>query len=277
MLARRLAPLRRLARYTRLNRRWLVRSLCLIAVMVLWASAFTILKMQIPHWMPYYADPMLANLDRALLGQDGWRLTHAVLGEQATSFLDRAYALWFAFFVCFLGWTIGTRKAAFQAQSLLSLVVIWLVLGVGGATLFSSVGPCFYERFYGAKDYAPLMELLRSNSSPLTALQAMNYLESMFGKTAYAGGISAFPSMHVATAVWFVLVSFEGSRRAFLPVLSIAFAALILIASVHLGWHYLADGLFSLLAVPAIWFGIKYLLSAQFSPALYPKKDMIHA
>lgn len=253
MVARRPAPLRRIRRYTGLNRRWLARAALLIGAMALWASAFTILKTNIPRLVPYYADPALIGLDRALLGTDAWRLTHAVIGPEGTVFLDRAYAGWFFVLIGFMAWMIATRNQRLQTISLLTLVVLWLVLGVGTATALASVGPCYVAKFYGIHDFEPLMADLRASPQPLIALQAMGYLEAMVGRSAYAAGISAMPSMHVAMAVWFVIVAREGSGRLWPAIVAALFAVIILVGSVHLGWHYAADGLLSAVVTPLAW------------------------
>jgi hypothetical protein len=267
---RRPDPFARIARYTRLNRKWLVRTFVLIAVMVLWASAFTILKIAIPGWQPYYADPALVAFDRALLGTDAWRLTHAVIGEIGTVVLDRLYLLWFTVLLGFMAWVIGTRDRAFQVQGLLSFVLTWLVLGTLLATALASVGPCYYAEFYGRADFAPLMERLGANPQPLTALAAMEYLRSVQGTAAYAGGISAMPSLHMGMATWFVLVAREGAKSRVPMLLAMAYAAAILVGSVHLGWHYLSDGLVSMAITPAIWVLVRKLLAAR--PA-YPSSQ----
>lgn len=56
------------------------------------------------------------------------------------------------------------------------------------------------------------------------------------GATPGSLGISAFPSMHVAMAVLFALYATRRSRLAGL--LMWAFAAIIMVGSVVLGWHY---------------------------------------
>lgn len=264
---RRPEPFARIARYTRLNRKWLVRTFVLIAVMVLWASAFTILKIAIPSWQPYYADPALVAFDRALLGTDAWRITHGLIGETGTLVLDRLYLLWFTVLLGFMAWVIGTRNRAFQVQGLLSFVLTWLVLGTLLATALASVGPCYYAEFYGHADFAPLMERLHAHPQPLTALAAMDYLRSVQGTAAYAGGISAMPSLHMGMATWFVLVAREGARSRVPMLLALAYACAILVGSVHLGWHYLSDGLVSMAITPAIWVLVRKLLAARPVPS----------
>ena len=59
------------------------------------------------------------------------------------------------------------------------------------------------------------------------------------------------PSMHNATAVLLALVGWKISRP--LGIGLTAFAVLILLGSVHLGWHYAIDGYFALVLALASW------------------------
>jgi hypothetical protein len=72
-------------------------------------------------------------------------------------------------------------------------------------------------------------------------------------------GISAMPSMHVAAAVLFALLGWRVSRP--LGIAFSVFAGLILLGSVHLGWHYAVDGYISILATIALWKGVGWFLS----------------
>ena len=59
------------------------------------------------------------------------------------------------------------------------------------------------------------------------------------------------PSLHVAVPVLFTIVAWGIDRR--LGALFGVYTALILVGSVHLGWHYAVDGYVTLALVPAVW------------------------
>jgi membrane-associated phospholipid phosphatase len=66
------------------------------------------------------------------------------------------------------------------------------------------------------------------------------------------------PSLHVAIAFSYVLLGAAIDRR--LALAGGVFTALILIGSVHLGWHYAIDGYFSILMTWLIWRAVGWLL-----------------
>ena len=68
------------------------------------------------------------------------------------------------------------------------------------------------------------------------------------------GGISAFPSLHVAGATLAALSLYERNRV--LGTLAWIYMALIWVASVMLGWHYSLDG-----SMAVLWTGICWLLA----------------
>jgi membrane-associated phospholipid phosphatase len=75
--------------------------------------------------------------------------------------------------------------------------------------------------------------------------------QSQGGPLVFASGISAMPSMHVAMATLFVIGGFQKSRR--LGYFFLCYAVLIWIASIHLGWHYAADGILGALMMTSLW------------------------
>ncbi len=96
------------------------------------------------------------------------------------------------------------------------------------AYLFASMGPLFT----GAYDPAVAPESVRIAAEFLWAnYQAKGAL--------IGGGISAFPSMHVAIAAWLAIVLRERGW----PKIGIAYFSAVFASSVILGWHYTIDGL----------------------------------
>ena len=77
---------------------------------------------------------------------------------------------------------------------------------------------------------------------------AENYAVEADGRLA---GISAMPSMHVASSVLMALYASTHARWAGWAMWT--FAALIMIGSVHLGWHYAIDGYFGAVIAWCAW------------------------
>lgn len=207
------------------------------------------LKNAIPSIMPFYADPMLADLDRMIFFTDPWRITHALVGEFGTRVIDVVYALWHPVQLGFGCWLILSRKPLVQLRGLISFTLCWLILGGVFAVLFSSVGPCFYDDYYGSDRFAPLMDGL---AAPLS-LSSMDFLLESVGTSAVASGISAFPSMHVSVAVWEALLLQLAFRNRYVIAAGWLWAFAIFFASVHLGWHYAVDGIFAAVGTVLFW------------------------
>ena len=71
------------------------------------------------------------------------------------------------------------------------------------------------------------------------------------GSNGIGRGISAMPSMHLSIATVFALLGWKISR--FWGMAGIIFLVLILLGSVHLGYHYAVDGYAAILATVGIW------------------------
>lgn len=239
------------------HRHWLGRGLLFMLVLLFLTRAFTSFKTAIPRYMPFYADPWLADFDSMLLGTDAWRLTHALIGPAGTVVIDRLYALWFVIMMLYIGWFCFTRNQALQVRGLLAYLLVSAVLSTLCAVLLSSVGPCFYQDFYGDPRYAPMVAQLRGihENDTLLAVKAMNFLLDSVGKERFGAGISAMPSIHVAIAFLCFLVAWEYGRHWWARLLGFLFFAVIMVGSVHLGWHYAADGIVSVLVTGLIWWG----------------------
>lgn len=97
---------------------------------------------------------------------------------------------------------------------------------------------------------------------PLWALQTQDYLWQGYVTqvNGIGSGISAMPSMHVSIAVLMALCTYRLNKT--LGYFACAFAVIIQIGSVHLGWHYAVDGYFSVLSTLAIWKAVGWALTS---------------
>lgn len=213
-------------------------------------------KNLIDTFVPFYLDPYLAEFEYKLfLGHHPWEITHWLFGDQATILIDRLYVSWFFVVPILFGAVFLSRDTKFQIKTALSLYFTWIVLGAMLAMAFSSVGPVFYREFYGSGLYDPLnAELQRiSEETPLMQQQISQWLLERRSEGGLGSGISAMPSVHVALAwLLYLVVKDRFSNRA-MRYAALTFALVTWIGSVHLAWHYVLDGLFSIIALTAFW------------------------
>jgi len=207
----------------------------------------------------YTADPMLAVIDARLHSGDAWRLIQPLLGYPVVSHaINIGYHLWAGVLMVMTIFTVAyIDRPRLRLQYLITFLLCWIVMGTVLATAIPSVGPCYYEYFYGDARFRPLMEYLRQANQlvSLPALDVQNQLLDWYkaGEHGRGRGISAMPSMHVSMACLFALFGWRISR--FWGVAATIFLAVILIGSVHLGYHYAIDGYVSLLLTPLLWWG----------------------
>jgi hypothetical protein len=133
-------------------------------------------------------------------------------------------------------------------------MMVWMFGGVVAASFFSSAGPVFAQisDLEVARQYEPLLRSLNTLMPPDDLiLKSQAYLLGSHGQdlVVRAGGISAMPSMHVATAALYVCLAWGTKWRN--PALM--FWAIIWIASVHFGYHYASDGLVGSLIAWLSW------------------------
>lgn len=226
--------------------RLLINALPVFTAMVFFNKAMIELKPAIPAINPFTWDESFMQLDRALhFGVDPWVILQPLLGYDYVTFaINMAYNFWFV--ALFSAWFwFGFQKQANELRTrfFLSYMLAWWIGGGLLAVLFSSAGPVYYDELgLNPNPFTGLFAYLNDADSriPLWFLDTQAMLwDGYIGKIP-ALGISAMPSMHNASAVLFALAFARVSKR--LGWFFAAYAVVILVGSVHLGWHYAIDG-----------------------------------
>lgn len=217
-----------------------------IQLVVLQVGSLTWLKGMMPLVVPFWADPMLANLDHAIFGTDPWKLLTFL--NPIRPVIDTVYALWFPIKSYTMAALLISVPSYRKSRAILAYFYTIGLFGVLGQFVFSSAGPLFYEmagfgsRFHELEPHlAPFVKAARS-------YLWVSYTE---GSEKLGSGISAMPSIHVALAAWVAIVAQTTYRP--LAILGWAFYAIILVGSVYLGWHYGVDGVAGTIAALVAW------------------------
>lgn len=226
----------------------LLQGVILLLVLTAFGAAIMFLKAAIPQILPFVWDPLFADLDRIVhFGVDPYRLLLPVLGGVIpTAIINFSYHFWmvmvyFCMFVAAFSRADGPRGDGGAGRVyLMAHVVIWILGGNALALIFSSAGPVYFERMGYGDTFAPLMAHLEQVSQA-TTVWALSVQEMVWAN--YVGGtnigISAMPSMHLATSTLMALYAFQHSR--WLGRVMVGFVGIILLGSVYLGWHYAID------------------------------------
>ena len=232
-------------------------------------GTFTSIKTSLPllfDGFPY--DRLHADIDALLhFGADPWRLLHAVAGNGVVRLVAEFNygAGWFA--VCFGAlFFVATSPQAdgVRMRYLAMFMFCWVVVGNILAGAFLSAGPEFYGDVTGDHArFAELLAFLAQSPMEASAYVVQRYLWVLYENNVpgIGGGISAFPSVHVALVTMNALFVIERSRLwgsvAFL------YVAFVLASSVYLGWHYAIDGYVSIAVVAAGHFGLRRYMSGS--------------
>lgn len=234
-----------------------VLALPLLLAMIVFNKGLLELKPMIPLVKPFSYDTTLMAWDRALhFGYDPWALLQPIMGRDIITFVfNMAYNMWFlALFGTFMWFGFARQATVVRTQFFVAYMLTWWIGGGLMALYFSSAGPAYYGLLGHSPDpYAPLLAYLKDVDSrmPLWALDAQQLLWDGYQGKVTPVGISAFPSMHNASAVLFALAAARVNRTA--GICFAIYAGMILVGSVHLGWHYAVDGYASLVLALVAW------------------------
>jgi len=230
--------------------------------------AFMWMKPLLNYFVPFTADPLLANIDHVLfLGHDPWTLVSWMSFPAAGLIYHPA---WFVLMIVALLRTAAAPPSPEKSAVLLGYFVLWSLVGPAIHTMIPAAGPIFFERL----DYGPRFASL--DSGPETKAVA-DYLWSIYstGSFGAGSGISAMPSMHVTISSWTVIAfNFFVPRWRGVAVLG---WVVIFLMSIALGWHYACDGIVGAIAALACHFALLRLFrtAPSFASALFPSRQKL--
>ncbi|WP_265529243.1 phosphatase PAP2 family protein [Sphingomicrobium marinum] len=209
--------------------------------------------------IPFWADPILADVDAFIFGADLWTLIPA-FGTGWTHFYHPA---WIAGVIFTLGY------ATLHREYLLSLFFVgWAIVSPALHLLLPAGGPIFFERLGYGDRFADMPSV---GKTPLYA----DYLWEGYvqNQAIVGGGISAMPSMHIYTVAWAVLVFWR--TPFFFPVS--LWASMMFIFSITTGWHYAVDGIVSILVVALFWLVLRRSAETKLQLSAHEDKPALSA
>lgn len=233
MRSREARPIRTLADNWRTGRR---RYLTIVGGMILAGLDmyfYMIMKPELNLLFPFWADPYLADLDKWILGQDGWRY----FASWNLEFMSWVYSpFWFFSILLTFYWLLVKPPSARKSAAIIAYFATWSVFGTLGQAFLSSGGPIFYSRLGFGSRFDPLLV-------PELEQRIAGYLWHMHTHDSLApgAGISAMPSLHIATMAWMVITFAAFRSRLIVP--AALLSLYIFAGSIALGWHYMTDGL----------------------------------
>jgi hypothetical protein len=211
----------------------------------LFMAGFTAVKTLLNDIVPFTWDFTFMTIGRELhFGKHPWQWL-GIENPAVTHFLESAYAFWGVLLVAVpLAVTLRRPNCAARARFLISMILVFILLGNLVAGAFMSAGPFWFE-LSGAEhnDYAGLFAYLMQAdpNGDFSAISFQRYLWHAYtaGATQVGTGISAFPSVHVAVATLYALYAWPLGR---LPrVAAVLYLLAVTVGAVHLGWHYSLD------------------------------------
>lgn len=235
------------------ERQWLLLLPALIFPIYL--GAYTWAKVSIPFAVGYGWERVWADADHLIVGRDAWVLAHALSPPSLAPAWTFFYAIIWGFALVYSGTLISCfASRRLTATFYTAMMLSWLFGGILLAYLLSAAGPVFAHLVDPTLQprFAPLRaELLGLLGQDNLVMRAQRYLAAgMNAKVALNGsGVSAMPSMHIATAT-ICLLAARGTRWLLLALL---FWLLTFFGSVYLGYHYAVDAPAAALVAVICW------------------------
>jgi hypothetical protein len=234
--------------------------LLLIIALPIYFSAYTTFKINTNNTKAFLFDALFKDIDYSLHGgRHPWEILYPFFAnEQITLLLDWMYLNgWFMAWPIIFIWMAWTPRRDIRWLFFSTFMVSWIFLGIFLANLFSSAGPCYFDKITG--DFGPYTALFQHlhNINGITPLSSINGQEQLWaayrgGSFLSGGGVSAMPSMHISMMTTCALGSWSLNKT--IGYLFIFLTLLILVGSIYLGWHYAIDGYVSIILTCLIWY-----------------------
>lgn len=197
-------------------------------------TTFMWTKPLLNYLVPFWADPLLADLDYWLFfGNDPWVFLTWLNTSAMTLFYHRG---WIVMMILTLLIVLSAPPSAKKSAMMLTYFLLWSVVGPVLHILLPATGPIFYadmgygDRFAGLRAVSDTREIA-------------DYLWTIYSNRGFGAGagISAMPSLHITTTVWMIMAIRIFKPRLMIPMVMAAILTFLL--SIALGWHYAVDGI----------------------------------
>ena len=195
-------------------------------------------------------DEDLADVDRWLFfGNDPAALLHDVLGTGAAS---HVLSVFYVAFIVFLPLSLAVALVfAHRLQTTLffatALSINW---GIGAASYFiwPALGPIYAD----PELFAPLAQTEVTRLQELLMTDRINWLRDPTNTTPQA--IAAFASLHIAMSFTALLAAYMVGLGRRMKIALWVWMVVTVIATIHLGWHYVVDDIAGIaIGAAALW------------------------
>jgi hypothetical protein len=240
--------------------RFLAGTLLMMAALLPFQSMFASIKSTIDD---FAYDKFLADLDKAIhFGQAPVKyLYNFAESEWMLRIIEFNYnVVWFILCFGLLYWVaISPRADRIRQRFLATAFLAWVLIGNVVAGLVPTAGPAFYGLVTGdLRRFDKVRAFVETTAGSFSsAADEQHYLWLLHASNSagLGSGISALPSMHVATIAINALFIAEYSRK--LALAAWAYVTFIMVSSVYLGWHYAIDGYVALALSIGIYWAVR--------------------
>ena len=216
---------------------------------------FMWLKPVLNTMVPFSADVMLADIDKALFfGNDPAGITHSLLG---TGISAHVLSTFYAAFIVFLPLSLGlalvfAEKLQFSLFYAAALSINW-VLGAATYFLLPALGPIYAD----PAGFADLPHTEATRLQEMLMTDRVGWLADPVTGTPQA--IAAFASLHIAMSFTALLAAYMLDLSLWIKRALWAWLVIMLISTVYLGWHYVLDDIAGLAIGAAALVGARLL------------------